>query len=99
MSEENNEKSFFINWPIMLIYAGRFGKVIDNLEAVGCISKGVALETKKKIIELENLIDIVAVTHDIEKQNRAENIFHVIMSVLFETLDRCFEKYHDFRPT
>jgi hypothetical protein len=92
VSEENSEKSFFVNWPIMLIYAGRFGKVIDNLEARGCISKSVALETKKKIIELENLIDIVAVTHDVEKQNRAEDIFHVIMLTLFETLDRCFEK-------
>jgi len=40
MSEEYNEKSFFVNWPIMLIYAGRFGKVIDNLEAVGCFQKG-----------------------------------------------------------
>jgi len=92
MSEENSEKSFFVNWPIMLIYAGRFGKVIDNLVARGCISENVALETKKKIIELENLIDIVAVTHDREKQNRAEDLFHVIMLTLFETLDRCFEK-------
>jgi len=93
--EENTEKSFFVNWPIMVIYAGRFGKVIDNLEAVGCISKKVALETKKTIAELQNLIDIVAVTHDKEKQNRAEDLFHVIMTTLFEVLDTCFEKYYN----
>jgi len=92
LSEENSEKSFFVNWPIMLIYAGRFGKVIDNLEAKGCISKDLASKTKKTIAELENLIDIVAVTHDVEKQNRAEDLFHVIMLTLFEVLDNCFNK-------
>lgn len=92
MSEENTEKSFFVNWPIMYIYAGRFGKIINNLVARGCMSEDVALETKKKIIELQNLIDIVAITHDVEKQNIAEDLFHVIMLTLFETLDKCFEK-------
>jgi hypothetical protein len=76
----------------MYIYAGRFGKVIDNLVARGCISESVAFETKKKIIELQKLIGIVAVAHDKEKQNRAEDIFHVIMLTLFEALDKCFEK-------
>jgi hypothetical protein len=93
MSEENNEKSFFINWPIMLIYSGQLGKVIGNLEAVGCISKSLALETKKRIVELQDLIDIVVVTHDKEKQNRAEDLFHIIMLVLFNALDNCFDKY------
>ena len=92
MVEESSGKPFFVNWPVMVMYAGRFGKVIDSLEAKGCISKDSALETKKKITELQNLIDIVAVTHDVEKQNRAEDIFHVIMLTLFEALDRCFEK-------
>jgi hypothetical protein len=95
MSEENTEKSFFVNWPIMVIYAGRFGKVIDNLEAKGCISKDLASKTKKTIAELQNLIDIVVVTHDKEKQNRAEDLFHVIMTTLFEALDKCFEKYYN----
>jgi len=95
LSEENTEKSFFVNWPIMLIYAGRFGKVIDNLEAVGCLSKKVALETRKTIAEFENLIDIVAVTHDKEKQDRAEDLFHVIMTTLLGALDTCFEKYYN----
>jgi hypothetical protein len=92
MSEESSGKSFFVNWPVMVMYAGRFGKVIDSLEAKGCISKDSALETKKKITELQNLIDIVAVTHDTEKQNMAEDIFHAIMLTLFEALDKCFDK-------
>ena len=92
MSEENSGKSFFVNWPVMYMYAGRFGKVIDNLEARGCISKNLALETKKTIAELQTLIDIVTVTHDKEKQNRAEDLFHVIMITLFKALDNCFDK-------
>jgi len=97
MSEENTERSFFIDWPIMLIYVSSFYRVIDNLEAMGCISKDLASRIKKTIIELQNLIDIVAITHDREKQNRAEDLFHVIMITLFETLDNCFEKYRDRR--
>jgi hypothetical protein len=34
----------------------------------------------------------VAVTHDTEKQNMAEDIFHAIMLTLFEALDKCFDK-------
>ena len=93
MSEENSEKSFFVNWPIMYIYVGRFGEIIDNLEAMGCISKDLALKTKKTIMELQDLIDIVTVTHDKEKQNMAEDLFHVVMLTLFEALDNCFDKY------
>jgi hypothetical protein len=47
--EESSGKSFFVNWPVMVMYAGPFsGKVIDSLEAKGCISKDSALETKKR---------------------------------------------------
>ena len=92
MNEEDSEKSFFVNWPVMYMYAGCFGKVIDSLEARGCISKNTALETKKTIAELQNLIDVVTITHDREKQNRAEDLFHVIMITLFEAFDNCFNK-------
>jgi len=93
MNEENSEKSFFVNWPIMYIYAGRFGKIIDNLEARGCISKSLAIKTRETIVGLQKLIDIITVTHDKEKQNMAEDLFHVIMLTLFEALDNCFDKY------
>ena len=92
MAEEDSGRSFYVNWPVMYIYAGRFGKVIDNLEARGCISKDLALEAKKTITELQNLIDVVTVTHDKEKQDRAEDLFHVIMITLFKALDNCFDK-------
>ena len=97
MSQENTERTFYINWPIFLAYAGRFYGVIDNLEAVGCISGNLANETKKKIAELINLINIVTVTHDVDRENRAEDLFHVIMTTLFGALDNCFEKYRNFR--
>jgi hypothetical protein len=92
MSEKDSERSFYINWPVFLMYSNRFGKVFDGLEARGCISKDLASETKKKIAEVSELIISATEEHDKDKASKAEDLFNEIMQTLFKALDNCFDK-------
>jgi len=93
MSEEDSENSFFINWPVFLMYSNSFGKTIDSLEVRGCITEDLAEETKKKIAEVSRLIITATEDHDKDKVSRAEDLFNEIMQTFFKAIDNCFDKY------
>jgi len=93
MSEEDSERSFYINWPTWLIYINGFKKAIDNLEAEGCVSGDLAAKTKEKIAEASELIIAATEDHDKEKQDKAKDLVHEIMQTFFGMLDNCYNKY------
>jgi len=93
MSQENSEKSFFIDWPTLLAYVDWFRKAIDYLEAEGCVSGDLITEAKEKIAEAVKLIAVAVENNDKDKQDRAENLINEIKQVFFTMLDNCYNKY------
>ena len=93
MSEEDSEKSFYIDWPTWLISVNWFGKAIDYLESEGCASGDLVAEARKKIAEASELIIAATEDHDKDKQDRAKGLVHEITQMFFKMLDNCYDKY------
>jgi len=93
MSEGDSERSFYINWPTLLMHINWFARAIDYLETEGCVSGDLAAEAKKKIAEASELIIAATEDHDKGKRDRAEDLVHEIMQTFFGMLDNCYNKY------